>query len=98
MPLVRSGLGLLCGLDADEAAVTAFVFELHNTGNEREERIVLALTDVFPSLMLGAALAHQNRAGIDELPAETLDSQPLAVGIAAVCRGAAALLMCHDVI
>src|SRR5260370_27687442 len=97
-PLVCGGLGLLGWLNANKAAVTAFVFELHETGHEREQRVVLALTDVFSRLVLGAALAHQNRARIDELPAETLHAQPLTVRIAAVCRGAAALLMCHDVI
>src|SRR6266849_488959 len=98
MQLVRGGLGLLSRQDTDEAAVTAPVLELHEASNHREERVVLALPDVFSGLVLGAALAHQDRAGVDQLPAEALDSQPLAVRIAAVCRGAAAFLMCHDVI
>src|SRR6266851_8760947 len=98
MQLIRSGLGLRSRLDADEAAVTALVFELYEAGNEREKRVVLALTDVFSRLVLGAALAHQNCAGVDELPAKALDAQPLAVRIAAVCRGAAAFLMCHRII
>ncbi len=98
MQLIRSGLGLRSRLDADEAAVTALVFELYEAGNKREERVVLALTDVFSRLVLGATLAHQNRASVNQLPAEPLDAQPLAVRIAAVCGGAAAFLMCHDVI
>src|SRR6266478_5510318 len=98
MQLVRGGLGLSSRQDADEAAVTAPVLELHEASNHREERVVLALPDIFSGLVLGAALAHQDRAGVDQLPAEALDAQPLPVRIAAVCRGAAAFLMCHDVI
>src|SRR5438132_586555 len=77
--LVRGGLGLLCGRDADEAAVTALVLELHESGNHCEERVVLALTDVLSGLVLRAALAHQNRAGVDQLSAKALDAQPLSV-------------------
>src|SRR5258708_6021665 len=77
--LVHGGLGLLSGLDADKAPVTALVLELHEAGNHRKERVVLALANVFTCLMLGAALAHQNGAGVDQLPAEALDAQPLAV-------------------
>src|SRR6266550_1971309 len=79
MQLVRGGLGLLSRQDADEAAVTAPVLELHEARNHREERVVLALPDVFSGLVLGAALAHQDRAGVDQLPAEALDAQPLPV-------------------
>jgi hypothetical protein len=87
---------LLGGLDADIAAVSAPVRELHVAGYEREKRVVLALADVFAGLVPRAALTHKNRACVDELPAEALYAQPLSVRIAAVCRGAAAFLMCHD--
>ena len=70
---------MLSGLDADEAAVAALVFELHEAGNHREERVVFAPAYIVPGLVLGAALPHQNGAGVDELPAEALDAQPLAV-------------------
>src|SRR5260370_24527183 len=98
MRLIHDGLSLFSGFNAEEAAVAALVFELHEAGNEREERVVLTLTDVVSRLVLGAALAHQDCAGVDELSAEALDAQPLAVRIAAICRGAAAFLMCHKVI
>jgi hypothetical protein len=84
------------GLDADEAAVAASVRELHDAGDEREERVILALSNVFAGLVARAALAHENRACVDELAAEALYAEPLSVRIAAVCRGAAAFLMCHD--
>src|SRR5207253_4760658 len=79
LQLVCCGLGLLCGRDADKAAVTAFVLELHESGNHCEQRVVFALTDVLSRLVLGPALPYQNRARIDELPAEALDAQPLSV-------------------
>src|SRR5713226_6035477 len=44
--IVHGGLGLLSRLNAYEAAVAALVFELHEAGDEREERVVLALPDV----------------------------------------------------
>jgi len=71
--------------NADEPAAAATVFKLDVTGDQREKRVVLALPDVFTSLVLGAALANQNRAGVDQLPAEALHSKPLTVRIAAVC-------------
>src|SRR5207245_5058547 len=94
-PLVRGGLGLLCWLDADKAAVTALIFKLHKTGHERKERVVLALADVFSRLVLGAAPTHQNRICVAELPAERLDPHAFPVWIAAVYQGGAALLICR---
>src|SRR5713226_3627460 len=96
--LVRGGVGLLGRLNADEAAVTAFVLKLHEAGNHGVKRVVLTLTDVFSGLVLGTTLPYQDGAGVDQLPAEALDAQPLAVRIAAVCRGAAAFLVCHKII
>jgi hypothetical protein len=93
--ICSGGLGS-CRLDADEAAVAATVGELHDAGDESEERVVLALANVFAGLVARAALAHENRASVDELAAEALYAEPLSVRIAAVCRGAAAFLMCHD--
>src|SRR6266581_1790529 len=96
--LVCDGLGLLRRLNADKATVTALVLKLYIAGHEREECVVTAAPDVFAGLMPGAALTHQNRACVDELPAKALDAQPLTVRIAAVCRGAATFFMCHDAI
>src|SRR6266568_4785000 len=96
--LVCGGLGLFRRLNADKATVTAFVLKLYIARHEREKCVVFALPDVFAGLMLGAALTHQNRACVDQLPAKALDAQPLTVRIAAVCRGAAAFFMCHDAI
>ena len=79
MQLVYGGLGLPSGLNADEAAVTAPVEKFYVTGDEREKSVVLALAHVFAGLVLRPALAHENRACVDELAAEALDAQPLSV-------------------
>jgi hypothetical protein len=76
--------------------VAATIRKLHVAGDKSEKRVVLALADVFAGLMARAALAHEDRACVDELAAEALYAEPLSVRIAAVCRGAAAFLMCHD--
>jgi len=67
------------GDDADEAAATALVLKLDVTSDEREQRVVLALPDVFAGLMLRAALANDDRARVDELAAEALYAEPLTV-------------------
>ena len=71
--------------DADEASTAAAVFELDVAGDEREQRVVFALSDVLTRLVLRAALANQNRASVDQLASEALYPEPLAVRIAAVC-------------
>ena len=86
---------LLCGMDADEAAGMAFVFELHDAGDLRKERIVLADADVDAGLELGAALANKNRSAADELAAEAFHAQPLRVTVPAVSRAANAFFMSH---
>jgi hypothetical protein len=48
--------------------------------------------------VLGAALANQNRASINQLAAEAFHAKPLAVRIAAICGGAATFFVCHDAI
>ena len=73
MELIRGGN------DADETSATALIFELHVAGDEREQRIVFALPDVFSGLVLRAALANDDRARVDELAAEPLYAKPLAV-------------------
>ena len=67
------------GNDADKASATALVFKFHVAGDEREQRVVLALPNVFAGLVLCAALANDNRARVDELAAESLYAKPLTV-------------------
>ena len=44
---------------------------------------------------VGAALADDDLAGLDELAAEALDAEALRVGVAAVTGGTKTLLVCH---
>src|ERR1700722_3239242 len=71
---------------ADEAAALSFVFEAHVAVDQREKRIVLGQRYVVPRLIPRAALPNQNASAGDKLAAKALDSQPLAVRIASVCR------------
>ena len=57
------------------------------------EGIVRADTDVDARMDVGAALAHKNVAGENELTVSALGTKALGVGVAAVLRGAAALLV-----
>lgn len=70
---------MLDRLNGDESAVAPTVEKFDVAGDQREKGVVLALTDVFAGLVPRAALAHQDRASVDELSAEALDAQPLSV-------------------
>src|ERR1700749_2512248 len=70
---------LLRRMDADEAPVPPLILELHDPGDQREQRVVFALTDVHARLVLRAALPPQNRPRVHELPAKPLHSKPLSV-------------------
>src|SRR6188768_2893395 len=69
--------------------------EAHHAVGGGEQGVVAADPDILARIHLGAALADQDVAGQHLLAAEALDAQPLAVGIAAVARGAACFLVCH---
>ena len=49
-----------------------------------------------PGLEAGAALADEDAAAGDELPAEALDAEHLGIGVATVPRAADTLLVRHD--
>src|SRR5215213_2517373 len=79
-----------------ENAAFGFGTELDATGGQREQRVVLAKADIRSWMPLGAALPRNNVAGEHALAAKNLQSQPLAVGVAAVTRGAACFLVSHN--
>ena len=72
--------------------------ERHDAVDGGEQGVVAADADILAGVHLGAALADEDVAGEDLLAAEPLHAEPLAVGIAAVARGAACFLVCHDVL
>ena len=66
-------------------------------GLEREQRVVAATADAVTGVEVGAALADEDLAGLDDLAAEALHAEELRVGVATVARGARALLVSHGV-
>src|SRR5215475_6202923 len=78
--------------DADDLAATASA-ELDVTRAECEQRVVTAAPDLVARVELGAALPHQDLAGVDQLPAVALDPEPLRGRVAAVPRAGRALLV-----
>src|SRR5690348_15009475 len=73
----------------------AFDRKLHLAIDQREQRVVAAEADADARMELGAALAHDDVAGFDDLAAEQLDAEVFRVGVAAVARGTYALFVCH---
>src|SRR5215471_12588293 len=76
-------------------AVWALEIELDPAVHLRVKRVVLADADVVAGMNLGSALADDDAAGGDELPAVALHAEALGLGIAAVAGAAACLLVCH---
>ena len=67
--------------DGDDLAV---LDELHLAVLKGEEREVTALADVLAGMNLRAALADDDRAGLEELAVVGLDAEVLRIGIATV--------------
>src|SRR4051812_136727 len=83
------------GDDVDDAA-TALRAELDVAADQREQGVVPAAADPAAGVEVGAALAHDDLAGVDELAAVPLDAQPLGVGVPTVLGRGRALLVCHE--
>src|SRR5207237_1675621 len=75
------------GHDRDVFASAAAAAELHRAVHGGEDRVVAAHADIGAGVKLGAALAHDDVAGQDDLAAEFLDAEPFAGAVAAVARG-----------
>lgn len=67
-----------------ETARAAFVDELDGAGDLGEKRVILAAADVCAGLNACAALANDDGAAGDKLPAESFYAKPLCVGVAPV--------------
>src|SRR4028118_288749 len=65
---------------------------------QREQRVVAAAADTEAGVEVGAALAHDDLAGLDDLTAEALHAEALGVGVAAVAGGRGALFVSHVVV
>jgi hypothetical protein len=75
---------LQLSVNANELAFSAFVLELYETFDQREQCIVFATANVFAGLPFRAALTRKNIAAENLLPAEFFQTQPLRMRIAAV--------------
>ena len=71
--------------------------ELNRTCSESEQGIVAAATNVLTRVELGAALTHDDLAGLNLLTTEALDTETLGLGIATVAGAGSTLLSCHVV-
>jgi len=58
--------------------------EFDGAGSGGEQRVVAATADIHTGIEVGAALADQDLAGLDDLTAEPLDAQPLSGGVPTV--------------
>ena len=72
------------------------VAERDGAVGKREQRVVLADTDVAARVPLRATLTNDDVAGARLLAAEELYAQALAFTVATVAAGAACFFMCHD--
>src|SRR6266571_1012692 len=81
--------------DADAAPVLAHPFVVDVARDGREQGVVAAYADAASGRDLRAALADQDRSGVDELSAVDLHPEHLRVRVAAVARRTSALLVCQ---
>jgi hypothetical protein len=86
---------LSVGNDRNNPLTTPGIAELDPTAGQRVEGEVAGGTYVQSSVDAGPALAHDHRAGLDQLAVELLYTQALAAGIAAVSRYADTFFMSH---
>src|SRR5262245_47546916 len=81
--------------DVDDATAAPLA-ELHGTADEREQGVVAAAAHAGARVEVGAALADDDLARVDDLAAEALDAEALGVGVATVLGRGRALLVCHE--
>src|SRR6266545_1630390 len=93
-PAPRPGDGLLALLYAGELAAADLVVD-DPAGDLGEQGVVAATADAGAGVDARAALAHQDRAGGDDLAAEPLHAQALGRGVTAVAAGRGAFLVGH---
>src|SRR6266571_1392190 len=74
------------------------MLKLHLAVDRGEKRVIGSPPDILARMKLRPALAHDDAARGDELPAEALDAEVFRIGIAPVARGADALLMSHAIL
>ena len=69
---------------------------LNHSVNQREQRKIPTQADVFPGMVLRAALAHENCSGTHSLSAVTFDAQILTTTVPSVPRWTLCSMMRHN--
>lgn len=92
-PLPDGRSGVCRSRNDVDGLATALGTELDGTGREGEQRVVAAASHVHAGVEVGAALAHDDLAGVDGLATEALDAESLCVRIATV-TGAGCAFLC----
>src|SRR4029079_16703984 len=87
--------GGLRRVDADLVPALVLVLELHEPVDERVDRVIAAEAHVVARVILRTILANDDVAGAHLLAAVLLGPLVFRIAVAAVPRGADALLMCH---
>src|SRR5438874_1439730 len=82
--------------DVDLAAVVPRGAVLHGARDEREQGVVFADADVLAGDQPGAALAHEDRAGVDDAARVLLHAEPLPGGVATVAGRTRTFLVGHS--
>ena len=67
-------------LDSAALAVTAHALEVNAAIDQSEQGVIAADADALTRMDVGAALTHQNVAGLDELAVRALGAQTLGLG------------------
>src|SRR6478672_9176621 len=86
----------LGGRDHVDDAAAALGAELDVAADQGEQRVVAAAADAAARVEVGAALAHDDLAGVDQLAAVALHTEPLGVRVPTVLGRGRALLVCHE--
>ena len=92
---VLLGRSLRHRYNGHEGAAFSFRCELNLSINERDQRVILATTDITAGVPFGAALARKDVAGEHDFAASRLQAEPPARRVAAVTRRSACFLMRH---
>ncbi len=74
----------------------AFNLELDHAFHFREQSVIFAHTNAVASVELGAALTHDDVAGLDDLAAVQLHAKAFAFGIATVTGTTTSFFVCHE--
>ena len=83
------------GFRHNDIHAAAVLVELHLAVGEREQRPVAAGADIFARDKFAAALADDDAARADDLPAKFFYAQPFADAVATVANATLTFFMCH---